>query len=215
MGKPYVIHIVGPPGSGKSFICTRTQDIPCLDIDDFVKEAFAKLIKTSAKFRKLLTSPTKDRPNSIPGKAYVMVTGKAEKNLLQAIEETRAPLVVVVGIIFYPPCDTRLFIKMSATELEKAYRRVMLREANKIRDNYDELTRIMRSTDVTQVAATLLFGFGVGAINMLFHFPGYVKSYERMLKTEKKYGALPKSQAQIIKFIVKKNKELSNPGKKS
>ena len=33
MSKPYIINITGIQGSGKSYICSKLKDIPCIDTD--------------------------------------------------------------------------------------------------------------------------------------------------------------------------------------
>ena len=54
MSKPYIINITGIQGSGKSYICHKLKQIPCIDTDKVLYNTFTKLLKNSKKFQKYL-----------------------------------------------------------------------------------------------------------------------------------------------------------------
>lgn len=209
MTKPYIINITGIQGSGKSYICHKLKHIPCIDTDKVLYNTFTKLLKNSKKFQKFLTIPDKNDPENIPEKASNLLFKQAKKDLQDEIKKVKKPLVIIVGITIEVKSNLKFFIKLNNKELEQTYRRVMMREANKIKDNYNNVKKIINNGNIYNIASILLFKYEIGAINQIFPFAGYKKMYQGIEKYERKQKALVKSQTQIIKDIEKIYKNLS------
>ncbi len=79
----------------------------------------------------------------------------------------------------------------------------MMREVDKIKDNYNNVKKIINNGNIYNIASILLFKYEIGAINQIFPFAGYKKMYQGIEKYEKKQKALVKSQSQIIEHIEK------------
>ena len=208
MPKPYIINITGIQGSGKSYICRKLNKIPCIDTDKVLYDTFIKLLKDSKKFQEYLTIPDKNDPENIPEKASNLLFKQAKKNLQDEIKKANKPLIIVVGITIEVKSNLKFFIRLNNKELEKTYRRVMMREADKIKDNYNSVKKIINNENIHNIASILLFKYEVGAINQIFPFAGYKKMYQGIEKYEKKQKALVKTQSQIIKHIEKIYKQL-------
>lgn len=203
MSLPYIINIIGIQGSGKSYICSQLKDIPCIDTDKVLYNTFKKLLKNSEKFQKYLSIPDKNGPENIPEKASNLLFKQAKKDLQHEIKKINKSLIIVVGITIEVRSDIKFFIKLNNEELENTYRRVMMREADKIKNNYNNVKKIINNENIYNVASILLFKYEIGAINQIFPFAGYKKMYQGMKKFEKKQGTLIKTQSQIIKHIEK------------
>ena len=86
MYKPYIIHIVGIQGSGKSYICKKLKHIPCIDTDKILFNTFSKLLKNKT-FRNYLKIPDKNSPENIPEKASNILFKQAKKTLQNKINK--------------------------------------------------------------------------------------------------------------------------------
>lgn len=203
MSIPYIINITGIQGSGKSYICSQLKNIPCVDTDKVLYNTFKKLLKNSEKFQKYLSIPDKNGPENIPEKASNLLFKQAKKDLQYEIKKINKSLIIVVGITIEVRSDIKFFIKLNNEELENTYRRVMMREADKIKNNYNNVKKIINNENIYNIASILLFKYEIGAIEQIFPFAGYKKMYQGMEKFEKKHGTFIKTQSQIIKHIEK------------
>jgi broad-specificity NMP kinase len=136
---PYIINITGIQGSGKSYICHKLKHIPCIDTDKVVYNTFTKLLKNNKKFKKYLTLPDKNVAENIPDKASNILFKQAKKDLIEQIKRINKPLVIVVGITIDIKSHLKFFIKLNDKELERTYKRVMMREIDKIKNNYNNI----------------------------------------------------------------------------
>ncbi len=174
---PKIIQIVGIPGSGKSYILSKLTGMPfamlslkCYDTDDYITKAYLKYPKGN-------------------------VQAIAKKMFLRDIQGSRKP-IVLAGILFDIPGSTRIFIKMSQSELQRAYKQVTRREidkwkavAHKVSYDPDEL-RYKYHLNAWSPTASLI---------------NYKMDYKNALEFEKGIGAIMLSQAEIIEKI-KNNK---------
>lgn len=205
---PYIVNVTGIQGSGKSYICYKLKHIPCIDTDKVLYNSYTKLLKNSKQFQKYLTIPDKNDPANIPEQASRILFKQSKKDLQDEIKKIKSPLVIVVGISIETKSDLKFFIKLNSEDLEKTYRRVMLREADKIKNNYDGVKNIINNENIHNIAPALLFKYEIGAINQIFPFVGYKEMYQRIEKYEKEQNVLVKTQQQIIKHIEKIYKTL-------
>ena len=142
-------------------------------------------------------------------KQVTLYSNKQRKIYRMKLKKINKPLIIVVGITIEVKSDLKFFIKLNNNELEKTYRRVMMREAEKIIDNYNGV-KIINKENIYNIASILLFKYEIGAINQIFPFAGYKKMYQGIEKYEKKQKTLIKTQSQIIKHIEKLYKQLDN-----
>ena len=205
MIKPYIIHITGIQGSGKSYICSKLKNIPCIDTDKILYDTFTQLQKNK-KFKSYITIPDKNSADNIPEKASNLLFKQAKKDLIDKIKKINSPVVVVVGITIDVKSDLKLFIKLNGSELERVYRKVMMREADKIKNNYNSINQIINTENIYDISYLLLFKYEIGAINQVMPFAGYKKLYQSIEKMENKQGALIKTQSHIIEYIEKIHK---------
>lgn len=203
MPKPYIINITGIQGSGKSYICSKLKDIPCIDTDKVLYNAFTKLLKNSKKFQKYLTIPNKKTYDNASEEANKLVGIQAKKDLHYEIKKIKKPLVIVVGITIDVKSDLKFFIKLENKELERTYRRVMMREADKIKDNYNNIKKIINNEPIYHISEILSYKYEISALSLVTPFSGYKKLYQGIEKFEKKQGSLVKTQSQIIEHIEK------------
>jgi dephospho-CoA kinase len=209
MVKSYIINITGIQGSGKSYICSKLKDIYCIDTDKVLDKTFTRLLKNSEKFRKYLMIPDKNQAENFSEKASNLLFTQANKDLQKEIANSTQPLIIVVGITLDVKSDIKFFIKLNSADLEKTYRRVMMREADKIKNNYNIVKKIINNENIHNIAPLLHYKYEIGAINQIFPFAGYRKLYQEITKYEKEQNALIKSQSQIIKHIRKIHEKLN------
>ena len=207
---PYIINIIGIQGSGKSYICNKLNHIPCIDTDKIVYNTFTNLLINNKKFQKYLTVPDNNEPENIPEKASNLLFKQATKNLQNKIKSIKHPLVIVVGITIDIKSDLKFFIKIKENELKNLYRRLMMREVNKVKINYNNIEKIILNENVNYIATTLLFKYEIGAINLIYPFAGFKKQYQDLEKYELKNNTLVKTQTDIINQIQKIYNKLNN-----
>ena len=135
-----------------------------------------------------------------------LVAIQAKKDLQDEIKKIKKPLVIVVGITIDVKSDLKFFIKLNNTELEKTYKRVMMREVDKIKNNYNNIKKIINNEPIYHISEILSYKYEISALSLVTPFAGYKKMYQGIEKFEKKQGALVKTQSQIIEHIEKIHK---------
>lgn len=203
--KPIIIHIEGVQGSGKSYICSKIVSSKCLciDIDDMdleLKNYLDSLIGT---------------PNEMPlnfdslGKVW-----KAKLNEL-IIKEYNAgkKVIVIVGVKRIYMKNTALdnakykyFIKLN--NLKPIYRRVFVRETDKILDNGAKIKAIINNPKIDENEIDdKIYRLTNLALPYPFDYEGYENNYKRELDKAKtaKYNILTQDKiiARIQKIISK------------
>jgi broad-specificity NMP kinase len=178
-----VYHIRGIPGSGKTWICEHLADhvnIECHDLDDLITRAY---IKTKGRGVK---SEMKRQINNI------IRNGKST--------------ITFTGITFeVPQADKVFFIQMSRRDLEIAYRRVLLREYQKILDNKDSLFQVVKRSPLNTVSEKLRNEYHIGAIDPSLSFSQYRDIYQGALESERKRGVTILPQIAVLKYILKQS----------
>lgn len=198
---PYVVNVVGIPGSGKSYICRKLNHIKCIDTDRVLDDTYNELIKTNAKFRKTLTIANKKDPEMLPDALAKILFSEAKKRLQNKLNNLTEKFVIVVGITVKCKANDIFFIAIKEAELAKIYRRVMQREADKISKNYSKVCKIIKNAPIDQVATKLHFNLEIGAMDICTTFAGYKQIYKEAIQGEKKRKAHILPQGDIIKKI--------------
>ena len=202
---PILIHIEGVQGSGKSYICSKIVSSKCLciDIDDMdleIKNYLDSLVGT---------------PNEMPLNFDSL--GKVWKDKLEekiALEYNAGKkIIVIVGVKRIYMKNTTLdtarykyFIKLN--DLKTIYRRVFIRETNKILDNGDKIKAIINNPkiDENEIDDKVLRLTNL-ALPYPFDYEGYENNYKRELDKVKKakYNILTQDKiiAKIQKIISK------------
>lgn len=174
-----VIQIKGIPGSGKTYICSKLTNVICLDTDNYVTNAYHKLLK--------------DNKNISPDLIFKLAQRMLNKDI---IKSKNTDTIVVVGItlnVVNP--DYKFFIKMNKEDLYVAYKRVIIREIEKI--NNLSISKI-KKMDVNDIRYFIEFGNHVNAFDIRTGIQGYLKTYKNAVKHEKKNGFKFLSQKDII-----------------
>ena len=206
--KTFIVCIKGIQGSGKTYVCKKLKNIPCIDTDDVLKNTFKNLLKTNKDFQKSLPTPSKNFHGIVSNKTLDILYKQAIKDLKKLIKDLNVPIIVVVGITLYVENDLTFFIKMNNKQLEQSYRRVMLREINKIKNNYNNIKKIING-DVNIIPQKMLFECEIGAINQLTTFAYYKRMYKLDKEYHEKEKSIIKTQDEIIKQIKTINKKLN------
>jgi hypothetical protein len=180
---PFKIQIKGIPGSGKSYTCTQLPDIiKCFDTDDYITKAYDLLVKKGKKIENV---------------------NKLAQELLEK-DMSKHDKVVVVGILFDIKDPThKYFIKMSNDDLEKAYKRTVLREIVKYSNiTTKEVLDHIKKLDNDEISKYLRYKHHINAMEPVEEtYEIYKKSYKNASKYEKKNGLKLISQIDIIDEI--------------
>ena len=150
---PFVAHIEGVQGSGKSYICSQLpKKVTCLDTDDYVSDAYWELSKGG----KRVTN-------------YKAVTRLAQMWLDEDVAEKKN--VVVAGILLRPRNVTnKYFITMDTKQMHEAYCRLLKREIEK----FKKLPKLKCTKDPKVMDQTLKYLYHVNAWS-----PGYGGSFQK------------------------------------
>ena len=187
-----VISVRGIPGSGKTHIANelRARGVRCVDTDDLVSEAYTELAR---------------RAGAAPRARFTVddVLDLAQRNLLALCERSRrGGLLVVVGVTLRVAApDATLFIEMSESALQAAYKRTVRREVAKYASistrAVDEALRADRA------APYLACKLHVNAFAPTRPFEEYESVYAAALEFERSNGAIPMSPREILAYVRK------------
>jgi hypothetical protein len=196
-----ITHVKGIPGSGKTWICNALKgSIECYDTDDLITRAFES-VKHNAKFVKLLGAPSS--PTSFP-KWQQMVDKVALENAKKIVahhKEKKIP-AIFVGVTMgdIPGADQRIFIKIEKKDMEKVYRRVILREFQKIKDHASQIEKLIESAPADQISPEMR-SMHIEAVDLTTSFAAYKFMYNEAVKGERKRGLKVLSQEAIIQLL--------------
>lgn len=175
-----VVLIGGIPGSGKTWLCRALtkKNIKCLDTDDIIQEIFGN---PNAKDKTGISTVKKE-------------IAKARK---------QGYLLVIVGITIdvIDLVDEYYFIKMTSWDLEVAYRRVLIREINKVLKHGKEAIKLIEEKSVNTVQQWIIHTVAP-ALPFFESFDWYSNLYRESLKHEKARGAMIVSPANIMKKLI-------------
>lgn len=199
------VHIRGIVGSDKSWICKqlREMNILCIDTDNVLQEVFVKLRESSPKFQKLLRSKWSDKDNW-----WKTMSRTGKKEIERTIQRKREDgiSVVVVGNSISEDIggvDKTFFIKMSERALGQAYRRLMLRELEKIVGTSHATARVIQHENLYEIGA-ILSNITTPSYPITFgtSFEIYEEYYQEWLGKAEKSGYIIMTQPEILKTIV-------------
>jgi hypothetical protein len=196
-GKPIIIHIDGMPGAGKSYICTKITraDCVCIDTDDIVlysKNYVDSLIGTSKAMPRTFNSLLK-------------VQKKKVDELITKHTKNGIKIIIFVGVPFMTntalnDANPRYFIKLD--DIGAIYRRVFLRETDKIVRKYD---KIKKSISEKKMEEEELDDMVLRATNLALNYPpeftDYQKLYKHKLARARKNNYKIATQDEIIKAV--------------
>ena len=194
--KPIIIHIDGVQGSGKSYVCSQIQSSKCicLDIDDIDLEV-----------KNYVDSSSMPKTFNSLGKVW-------KKRLNEIISKNikyGKTIIVIVGVKRIYMKETALdtatykyFIKLD--DINTVYRRVFIRETEKILNNGDKIMEILNNKKIEEEELCDLI---IRATNSALLYPvdydRYVDNYKREMAKAKKTNYKIMSQDTIIKTINK------------
>lgn len=192
-----VFSIRGLSGSGKTYICQRLG-IVCYDTDDLVSEVWQTLLDDPASAYKQLV-----RRNS--EEAEAMFTERKKQRVRDLIQKARdrGEDIAFAGITIDVPADKEFFIEMPPEDLEVAYRRVILREIQKVLDHAEAAKRIVKHRDIDFVSDDLAYRFHIEAINITTSFDEYQDMYKNALAYELGRKTRVLTQEKIIEQLSK------------
>lgn len=163
----FVLNVTGAPGSGKTWICHELQrlgmgdKVKCIDIDDYVIRVIREGLKDK----------------TFSGKESVLP--RVNQLLAEKIETYRKKNtnVVLVSVMPMYHGDSFIFLKIPTQELQKTYRRMLLRELKKITTNAHEIEKTIKSFPVHDVSTGVNLAAGLMASDIGLTFDDYVASY--------------------------------------
>jgi cytidylate kinase len=172
-----VIHIDGVQGSGKSYVCSKLKNIICIDTDDIISET-TQIIH----HHKL--------PNTLSERK------KITSKLVQSYIEKHDKIVFVGMTLVIPNPTYKFFIKI--TDLKYSYKRLLLRELDKIMHHSKEIKKHIHDTDAEDMVVDR-----IANISMLFpiRYNYFVDNYKLRLQEAIKNNYVVKTQDQIIDII--------------
>ena len=183
MSNKIIIHIDGVQGSGKSYICSKLQNILCVDTDDIMKKAI-QIIESSQQTNKKMPRTFKQLQ-------------KINKQLVNKYLENNDKIAFVGMTADIPLPTHKFFIKI--TDFTSVYKRLLLRELEKIFINYKKIKKHIneennpKEIDIQRIADMSLI-FPVD-------YKAFFEDYKERLNEAKKKEYLPKTQEQIISIV--------------
>jgi adenylate kinase family enzyme len=184
MGK-LIIHINGVQGSGKSYICSRLKNILCVDTDDIMKQAI-KIIEQSQKTKHKLPKTFKQLQ-------------KVKKSIVNKYITKHNRIVFVGMTADIPNPNYKFFIKI--TNKDAVFRRLLLRELNKIVSHYNQLKKhIQTEPDPNEIECQR-----IAELSVMFpvEYKMFVDDYNENKKKAIKNKYSIKTQDEIIQTINK------------
>lgn len=179
-----IIHIKGVQGSGKTYLCTQIKNIKCVDLDDVMRQ----------------TLDIMDSDEKIPktDKQYEKISNNIVKDYIKNNEK-----IIFVGMtVQVPNPDVKFYIRL--TDLDKTYRRLILRELQQIIKNKDKIIKHVKTEkDPKDIYVSRVAGLGT---NVETTYEKYRYMYKESMKRAKSKGYKPKTQDQILEFIEKLDK---------
>jgi hypothetical protein len=172
--EPLIIHVDGLPGAGKTYICSQLTlpNSVCIDNDDIVLEA------------KNYVDSLLGTPKAMP-RTFNSVNKVIKKKVAELIEyhtKNGKRVIIFVGVRFMT--DTalnnahhRYFIKLD--DLEAVYRRVFMRETEKIVSNADKIKAILADT---KLDPDELDDMIIRTTNLALNYPPEFGNYKSMYK---------------------------------
>ena len=196
--KPIIIHIEGVQGSGKSYICSKiaSSNVKCIDIDDVdleIKNYIDSLVGTS-----------KEMPRNMDSLGIVWKTKLDD--IIEHETKLGKKIIVIVGVKRIYMKDTALdnasykfFIKLD--DLKKIYRRVFIRETDKILENGNKIKEIINNSKIDEDE----IGDMVNRItNLALPYPVEYDQYENNYKRELDRATKAKYEIMSQEAIIKK-----------
>lgn len=198
----YIVSIRGLQGSGKSFICSQlnNKNVECIDTDDVLTEAYDTMIRSNI-VKSNLHKGNRKRPHIIPDAIANPIFKKGTQLLNKRIKESKAALIIVVGVTLLCEADLAFFITMDDATLKKAYRRTIKRELAKITKNKTALVNLVDRSPIDKIGVALTFQYHINALEIGTTFANYKEMYKNALKHEKTSKAICASQSKIIRQI--------------
>jgi len=183
MAEKIIIHIDGVQGSGKSFICSKIKNILCIDTDNIMKQSI-KIIEDSQNTNK-------------PYLRTFNQMKKIEKQIINKYINDNDKIIFVGMTATIPNPTHKFFIKI--TDLSGVYKRLLLRELEKITLHYKKIKRhIIEENDPKEIDIQR-----IADMSLVFpvSYNDFLEDYKERLKeaTTKKY--LAKTIEQIIDII--------------
>ncbi len=183
-----IYHVDGIPGSGKTYICSKITlpNSVCVDNDDIVlyaKNYVDSLLGTSQEMPRTFNSVNK------------IIKRKVDEIIADSISKG-IKIIIFVGVRFM--VDTALndathkyFIRLD--DLEYTFRRVLLRETEKIFENYEDIKKIINNT---KLEASELDDMILRKCNLALNYPPEFSDYKGMYKY--KLGICKKNNYKIM-----------------
>jgi hypothetical protein len=178
--KTIVVHVDGVQGSGKSYICSELQGA-CYDTDDIAKEAFK----------------TVEQSPSLP-KTSKQVAKLCKQRVDSIIREAQGVVVFVGMTVKIPKPDYKFFIQVS--DLGILYKRLTLREMQKIVDKQSEVEQFLENTDDPKQFG-LIQRITEQSVKFPIDFLELKKDYQERVKKARAKGYKIKHQQDIVEFI--------------
>jgi hypothetical protein len=182
-----IIHIDGVQGSGKSYICSKIKNIKCsikcIDTDDIMKEAI-NIIETS-----------QNTNNKMP--RTIKQLDKIKKQIVDYyIKKYDNIIFAGITVTIINP-DYKFFIKI--TDFSNVYKRLLLRELNKIIKNKNKIIKhITMEDDPKEIEIQRIADL---SLRFPFEYDSFIKDYKERLKEAKNKKYVIKTQEEIIDFI--------------
>jgi hypothetical protein len=172
-----VIHIDGVQGSGKSYVCSKLKDIVCIDTDDIISETTQIIHQNKL-------------PNTIHQRR------KIANKLVQYYIQKHDKIVFVGMTLVIPNPTYKFFIKI--TDFKHSYKRLLLRELDKIVDNSKKIKKHIHDTNPEDIVVDR-----IATMSMMFpiRYEYFVDNYKIRLEQAMKDKYVVKTQDQIINSI--------------
>lgn len=186
-----IIHVRGIPGAGKTYICKMLENVICVDMDDYMKQAYINL---------------KNQKKAINQKNF----GKEVENLFELLFEKDGVIIIVgITIRLSPALEKKInhkfVITMTNSELEIAYKRLVMREIQKYKVLLEPtVQKKLEKLNPQELWEILNYEYAINAINIgEINLATYKKIYKEELQHDKDDGYYVGSQARIVAAIKK------------
>lgn len=180
-----IIHIDGVQGSGKSYICSKLKNVLCVDADDIMEQ-------TKKNVSKILGS---EFPAKINKRTIKLI--QREENKIVRDYVKNSDIVVFAGMVVDMPDPTyKFFIKID--DFETVYKRLLLRELEKIVLNHKKIETYIKNTNPKEMN---IFNVSHQSIPFPSTYVSFLQDYKERLQDAKKQKYMPKTQNEIINFI--------------
>ncbi len=195
-GKKTIIHLIGIPGSGKTWLIKKASEIPTvtgIDADEIYARAYAK-VRASGKY--------KSRTSIGAGRDILADQIRQRDAIIDEFNNAPDKRVLIFGGIFnmlpVVKPDVKLFMTIPPESFEATYRRLISREYDKDFTHQDAIKNIIANSEPDWIPSDIGHAANqAGTVTYAY----YKQDYARQKRMARERGYKIASQDQILQVV--------------